>query len=585
MEIQNIYFSPFIALIALLTIITLRLVFAKRKHKLSYCCNYSYNEKNSRTNLNNKIHFFRFPEDTVDQVTKKKLQKIKTNSSNFSEEMINDIFENANVQNELNSPINKFREMANKFPYDVVINVLTAISYICVPIIAILCALFIPNFSKNVVMIMLGDLVDNHEIDLYLAQVSLTFLTISVMSIFSDTNEVVYWKNIVKQMLIEPPARCFKAYFCYSFFALAGATVCIITKYNLGLIIFFFDNIIALFNLTRIMISCYYGQNSKKKSLEKSLIKQIEEVNRLRIIKDALGNEKSNKEYEIIEEKFQIQKAKLREVFDDFEFYTRSAYLNGEYKTVCENLSEYGTLIAHVNDMNLNLCFDDKEYLEWYEKSTKRGYYDFLLNYYKEKNKRIIGEITSCASNTIYGNNTIIDNILINLCLHSKEEDFYEYKLLKYFYLLEINSIMRQTDTNKIWSFDEITTYANKLEYEDHLFNQEIIEIYFLNSYEECTSNKKHYKGVDCVLFYLMAKIITLIIVMPKNDISALNVKWLPVNELINNKKIDFDSEKFFNEIQDRINTIIESNKLSDKRITQINERFTNCKNQLNNNK
>lgn len=285
----------------------------------------------------------------------------------------------------------------------------------------------------------LVDEVETVKFDMFFSQLSLTFITISVMSIFSDGNEVIYWQNVVKQKLIEPFASCFKAFFVYSFIYLLGSTISIFTDDVTGLIIFFFFNILCLFDLSRIMIGCYYGETSKKRKMIKGFIKKIERAN--------MANSLNNN----IENKY------IQEVLDTFEnlnFYTYDAYNNQKYITVRDNLSIYGKLLARVNPMIL----DSYEFplLDWYDQKTYSAFIGFVKNYYKEYRSLILGEEYSTTA--MLGNSIekgVVNKILLDLCNDackvSDSTDCYELVLQKV--LIATYLIVRKMD------FDNLKEY------------------------------------------------------------------------------------------------------------------------------
>lgn len=53
---------------------------------------------------------------------------------------------------------------------------------------------------------------DNYTRDFYLSQVSLSFITISIMSILSDKENTLYWENLSDKNLIRP--RLFNMFSC-----------------------------------------------------------------------------------------------------------------------------------------------------------------------------------------------------------------------------------------------------------------------------------------------------------------------------------------------------------------------------------
>ena len=76
-------------------------------------------------------------------------------------------------------------------------------------------------------------------LSLYLTQLSLTFITISVMSVLSDKTATLYWINLVEDNLISPPFTCFYAYVIYSFSTVAINLFALFFKNNPVFVAFF----------------------------------------------------------------------------------------------------------------------------------------------------------------------------------------------------------------------------------------------------------------------------------------------------------------------------------------------------------
>lgn len=105
----------------------------------------------------------------------------------------------------------------------------------------------------------------------YGAQLSLTFITISVMSVLSDKSVVVYWENIAEAKLIKPLFGSFASYTAYSIVATVGAGISALLGDHLAFLVFFALNIPVLILLTLTMVDVYYGREGKKARLEKIL--------------------------------------------------------------------------------------------------------------------------------------------------------------------------------------------------------------------------------------------------------------------------------------------------------------------------
>ncbi len=108
---------------------------------------------------------------------------------------------------------------------------------------------------------------------LYTAQLSLTFISISVMSVLSDKSVIIYWSNVSEDRLIEPTFTCFAAYTYYSIAATIGAGLGVIFEDSLLFVVFFILNVLSLILLTLTVTDVYYGRDTKKKKLAAKLRK------------------------------------------------------------------------------------------------------------------------------------------------------------------------------------------------------------------------------------------------------------------------------------------------------------------------
>lgn len=119
----------------------------------------------------------------------------------------------------------------------------------------------------------------------YTAQLSVTFISISVLSVLSDKSVKIYWANISEDRLIKPTFSCFAAYTYYSIGATLGSGIAVIQKNGLMFAAFFALNILVMITLTLSMIDVYYGRDTKIKKLRKEfqtdyiLCRNVEENN------------------------------------------------------------------------------------------------------------------------------------------------------------------------------------------------------------------------------------------------------------------------------------------------------------------
>ena len=106
---------------------------------------------------------------------------------------------------------------------------------------------------------------------LWAAQLSLTFLSISVLSILSDKYHVIYWKDLVEERLLSPRFCCFAAYTYYSIAAAMVAFAGVITDCAGLFIASFVINVIVLILLTDSILDVYFSKEKHKKRMRKQL--------------------------------------------------------------------------------------------------------------------------------------------------------------------------------------------------------------------------------------------------------------------------------------------------------------------------
>ena len=119
-------------------------------------------------------------------------------------------------------------------------------------------------------------------INLYIAQLSLTFITITVTGSLSDNSNIIYWENIAEKKLIAPTWTCFLAYTSYSFVTIIYSTIAIfVDRFNApAFFLFFFLDVLFLRLLTLNMVDVYYNREEKKEKLKAAFIACSKEVAR-----------------------------------------------------------------------------------------------------------------------------------------------------------------------------------------------------------------------------------------------------------------------------------------------------------------
>jgi hypothetical protein len=105
----------------------------------------------------------------------------------------------------------------------------------------------------------------------YSALLSLTFISISVMSVLSDRSVIIYWDNIAEGKLIKPVFGSFAALTYYSIGAAIGAGISVAARNVVAFIAFCLINIGTIIVLTFNMVDVYYDREGKKAHSVKAL--------------------------------------------------------------------------------------------------------------------------------------------------------------------------------------------------------------------------------------------------------------------------------------------------------------------------
>jgi len=205
----------------------------------------------------------------------------------------------------------------------------------------------------------------------FAAQASLTFISISVLSVLSDKDHIIYWKNIVESRLVEPPFRCFAAYTTYSITTIGISLFGLIYEnYSLLSTGFLLDIFVLVF-LTKSMLDIYFARARIKRKLEKDFIKATQE------------------EKNVIFEKLQeyIVKAVSSNDFtylkETFSFIIKNKESFGaEYKTLMGSFEEADKAAVQF----FARCFFEKDYEDFFIGESEDGqkYLDFNDVFWKE---------------------------------------------------------------------------------------------------------------------------------------------------------------------------------------------------------
>ncbi len=189
-----------------------------------------------------------------------------------------------------------------------------------------------------------------HLLEMYLTQLSLTFITISVTSVLSDKSATLYWINLVEDNLIHPRYHCFYAYVLYSFAALLICGVAILYRQQVPFLIFFVFNVVILTILTFSMMTIYFSIDDKQRRAEDEWAKTERLLNT------------PDKDRKTLETAYQDKESRLMHLKE----YTLRAFDAKESDTISRNLDFYG---RHCNAGQISYVYrhiqiDNLEFLE-----------------------------------------------------------------------------------------------------------------------------------------------------------------------------------------------------------------------------
>ena len=215
----------------------------------------------------------------------------------------------------------------------------------------------ISKTSLNYLLIPLGN--DLNKYDMYFTQISVSFIIVSLVSVFSTDSNTVYGVHIVHYKLMKQKYFSFMDIAAYIMGCLLISTYCLIMNSNC-IVIPFFLSIILLVILTKKMIGSYFGKESVKKELERKY-KQAKDMNSdeyEKIKKEIVENTYRAidlKNYQIIEENIEL----LMENMEYVE-YINIMYYVGELlpDLSCNLAKKYDDKFENIFDNNVEKYYE-----------------------------------------------------------------------------------------------------------------------------------------------------------------------------------------------------------------------------------
>lgn len=104
-----------------------------------------------------------------------------------------------------------------------------------------------------------------NEFDLLLAQISNTFIVLSLTSVLSTSMGTIYWVDIKEEKLVSPVLTCFYALTVYLLTSMVISACAYVFRDNCGSCISFLMSVLCLIILTYSMIDAYFNRERLKK--------------------------------------------------------------------------------------------------------------------------------------------------------------------------------------------------------------------------------------------------------------------------------------------------------------------------------
>ncbi len=129
----------------------------------------------------------------------------------------------------------------------------------------------------------------NTRIDLFLAQLSTTFITVSLLSVLSDKHRYYLWVDLVEKALIEPRNASFLDLSIYAFISLGVNITSLLFNYPVVFFLFFCLGLLSLTYLSFKMIRIYFLSSTTKDRIintyiHDDVVEKAEKMKRLQLL-------------------------------------------------------------------------------------------------------------------------------------------------------------------------------------------------------------------------------------------------------------------------------------------------------------
>ena len=174
--------------------------------------------------------------------------------------------------------------------------------------------------SSNPVIYSFLNKVSDYRIDIFLSQLSMSFLVTSLLSVLGNKGEPIYWQDIIEYKLVKPENLGFKHYTIYCFILVLLSLIFTVFDWPEILCISYVFNMIFLMLMTLKMVGIYYDKESIKKEIRNEYNNSSfeEKSRKIENLFQFTAVALQEKNYNIVKEnvKFLLEENNTEKVFD-----------------------------------------------------------------------------------------------------------------------------------------------------------------------------------------------------------------------------------------------------------------------------
>ena len=321
-------------------------------------------------------------------------------------------------------------------------------------------------------------------LEIFLSQLSLSFITISLTSILSDKSVVIYWENVTEKKLISPKWFCFYSFVIYCIVCSISSGIALLLN-QYGLVLLFFGiNVCVLFSLTIRITDIFFNREKEKIRLSKYYVSTFGQMGKT---KSYVEKDLPTFEKKIINNE--------RDLITKMEANTYKAFVNNDFDTLYENISfilkDLGVFGKHIVYSTMNENTYQIILTAVSDVISQFANYKGEISFYDQNNRDLISEIIDSPRIFDIGFSILIsDKSELELLKYYKvKRQLYFMQNLskdsKYFKAFVMDYLPRYIFENM--NEDEFNKADYRMVYENYLKKQvddmlDILEIKSLNS-------------------------------------------------------------------------------------------------------